>query len=68
MKLKTLVLTLCASVLLAGVALAGGEKTCCEKAKAEGKTCTHPCCVEAAKAGKTCEKCAKKEDKKEEKK
>jgi hypothetical protein len=67
MKLKTLVLTLCASVLLAGVALAA-DKTCCEKAKEAGKACTHPCCVEATKAGKTCEKCNKKEEKKEEKK
>jgi hypothetical protein len=68
MKLKTLVLTLCASVLLAGLAMAG-DKTCCEKAKEAGKACTHPCCVEAVKAGKVCEKCnPKKEEKKEEKK
>jgi len=66
MKLKTFVLTLCASVLLAGVAFA--DKTCCEKAKEAGKACTHPCCVEAVKAGKTCEKCNKPADKKEEKK
>jgi len=66
MKLKTLVLTLCASVLLAGLAFAG-DKTCCEKAKEAGKECKHPCCVEAAKAGKVCEKCnPKKEEKKEE--
>jgi len=68
MKLKTLVLTLCASVLLVGMAMAGDDKTCCEKAKADGKACAHPCCVEAVKAGKTCEKCNKPADKKEEKK
>ena len=69
MKLKTLVLTLCASVLLAGMALAGDDKTCCEKAKAEGKECTHKCCVDAKKDGKVCEKCnPKKDEKKEEKK
>ena len=67
MKLKTLVVTLCASILMLGMAMAG-EKSCCEKAKEAGKTCTHPCCVEAAKAGKTCEKCNKKEEKKEDKK
>jgi len=31
--------------------------SCCDKAKAAGKECTHPCCVEAKKEGKTCEKC-----------
>jgi len=68
MKLKTLVLTLCASVLMLGMAMAD-EKSCCEKAKEAGKECKHPCCVEATKAGKTCEKCnKKKEEKKEEKK
>ena len=66
MKLKTLVLTLCATVLLSGLALAGDS--CCDKAKAAGKECKHPCCVEAAKAGKVCEKCNKKDEKKEEKK
>ena len=32
-------------------------ETCCEKAKAAGKTCEHKCCVEATKDGKVCEKC-----------
>jgi hypothetical protein len=32
-------------------------ETCCEKAKAAGKECSHPCCVKAAKEGKVCEKC-----------
>jgi hypothetical protein len=67
MKLKTLILTLCTTVLLAGVALAG-DKSCCDKAKDAGKECTHKCCVDAKKAGKTCDSCCKKSDKKEEKK
>ena len=33
--------------------------SCCEKAKAAGKTCEHPCCVKAAADGKVCEKCNK---------
>ena len=50
--------------LLAGPVNAG-EKTCCEKAKAESKDCTHKCCAAAKKDGKTCEKCnPKKEEKK----
>lgn len=41
-------------------------ETCCEKAKAAGKTCEHKCCIEATKDGKVCEKCnpAKKDEKK----
>jgi hypothetical protein len=31
--------------------------SCCVKAEAEGKECTHQCCVDAHKAKKTCEKC-----------
>ena len=54
--MKTLVVALCVSVLLIVPAFAA-EKTCCEKAKAEGKDCTHPCCVRAHKDGKSCEKC-----------
>lgn len=67
--LKMLVVAALASAILTGVSLAA-EKTCCEKAAAEGKECTHKCCVEAKKAGKVCEKCnpAKKDEKKEEKK
>jgi len=43
---------------------------CCEKAKADGKECTHKCCVEARKEGKVCEKCpvAKDDKKKDDKK
>ena len=54
--LKDLALSLSVSFLLAVPAVAA-EKTCCEKAKAEGKACTHKCCVTAKQAGKTCEKC-----------
>lgn len=62
--LKLAVVALFTSALLAGAAFAG-EKSCCEKAKAEGKECTHKCCAAAKKDGKTCEKCnPKKADKK----
>ena len=46
----------CALALLASPALAR-EKTCCEKAAADGKECTHKCCVAAHKDHKSCEKC-----------
>ena len=35
----------------------GKSQTCCQKAAAEGKECTHKCCVTAHKEGKSCEKC-----------
>ena len=63
--IKLFTITACAFALVAGSVLAEGKaekKTCCEKAKAAGKECTHPCCVEAAKAGKVCEKCNPKKD------
>ena len=70
--IKTLGAIACVVALMAGSAIAAekAEKTCCEKAKAEGKECTHKCCVAAHKDGKSCEKCnPHKEDvKKEEKK
>jgi hypothetical protein len=75
--IKTLSAVACIVSLLAGSAIAAekeksGEKkgTCCEKAKAEGKECTHKCCATAHKEGKSCEKCnPNKEDlKKDEKK
>jgi hypothetical protein len=76
--IKTLVAASCALALLAGpVTVLAAEKTCCEKAAAEGKECTHKCCATAHKDGKSCEKCnpnkedlklKKKEEKKEEKK
>ena len=46
----------CCVAFLASLSVARAE-TCCEKAKAAGKECTHKCCVKAAKDGKTCEKC-----------
>lgn len=50
---------LCSATLLAVTSFAGGVqgKTCCEKAAAKGKECTHKCCVAAHKEGKSCEKC-----------
>ena len=75
MKLIKIVATVtCAIALIASPALAG-EKTCCQKAAADGKECTHKCCVTAHKDGKSCEKCnpnkedlkLKKKDKKQEK-
>lgn len=66
--IKVLIITLCAAFAFCGVALAEKEKSCCEKAKAEGKACTHPCCVKAAKDGKTCEKCNGKKEKEDDKK
>jgi hypothetical protein len=67
--IKLLGVTACSLALLAGPAFAADDaakdKTekklpaCCEKAKAEGKECTHRCCVAAKKEGKTCEKCMK---------
>jgi hypothetical protein len=62
--MKTLTAIACAVALLGSLTLARAE-SCCEKAKAAGKECTHKCCVAAAKDGKTCEKCnPKKEEKK----
>jgi len=61
--IKLLVVALFASALLASTTFAD-EKTCCEKAKAEGKDCAHKCCADAKKDGKTCEKCNPKKDEK----
>jgi hypothetical protein len=47
-----------ATIGLALVAWAG-ELSCCQKACAAGKECTHPCCVEAKKEGKICPSCNK---------
>ena len=64
--MKSFTAMLCAVAFLASMTLTAADKpTCCEKAKAEGKECTHACCVKAAKDGKVCEKCnPKKEEKK----
>jgi hypothetical protein len=76
--IKLFAITACAFALVAGSTLAQDKpakkkQSCCEKAKAAGKECTHPCCVEAKKDGKVCEKCnpkkgSKKSDKKDESK
>ena len=67
--MRILVAALFASALIAGTSFADEKKSCCEKAKADGKDCAHPCCVTAKKDGKSCEKCnPKKDQKKEEKK
>jgi hypothetical protein len=55
--LSVIIATFVAICLSASVALA--DQSCCVKAKAKGKECTHPCCVAAHKEGKTCEKCQK---------
>ncbi|MFM1768160.1 MAG: hypothetical protein RJA22_689 [Verrucomicrobiota bacterium] len=63
--MKSITAILAAIALLGSVAIVSAE-SCCDKAKGEGKDCSHPCCVKAKKAGKTCGKCNP--DKKEEKK
>ncbi len=73
--IKSLLVAAFALALVAGTVMAeegkkegkkeGAKKSCCEKAKAAGKDCTHKCCVEAKKEGKKCEHCnPKAEDKK----
>jgi hypothetical protein len=74
--IKLLGVIACSLALLAGPAFAADDKdakekekkspACCEKAKAEGKECTHRCCVAAKKEGKACESCLSKGKKKEE--
>ena len=62
--IKSLVAIACALAFIASVTAARAE-SCCDKAKAAGKECSHACCKEATKAGKVCEKCnPKKEEKK----
>lgn len=34
-------------------------ESCCDKAKAAGKECSHACCVEAKAKGEVCKKCNK---------
>ena len=59
--IKTLAVLGCVCSLLAGSAIAAEkapkQQTCCEKAAAAGKECSHKCCVAAHKDGKSCEKC-----------
>jgi hypothetical protein len=67
--IKLLGVTACSLALLAGPAFAADDAkakdkkapSCCEKAKADGKECTHRCCVAAKKEGKVCESCLKKD-------
>lgn len=60
---KLFTVSACALTMLLGTAFAA-DKTCCEKAKADGKECTHKCCVAAVKDGKVCEKCNPKAEEK----
>jgi len=53
--IKSLVAVACALAILGAVS--ARAESCCDKAKAAGKECSHKCCVEAKKDGKTCEKC-----------
>ena len=48
-----------AVALLFGSSTVLAGQSCCVKAKAAGKECSHKCCVEAHKEKKTCEKCQK---------
>ena len=54
--MKSLSAIICALVLVGSLAAARAE-SCCDKAKAKGKDCSHECCVKAKKDGKVCEKC-----------
>lgn len=56
--IKFLTIGVFALTLMAAPAFAG--ESCCDKAKADGKDCSHKCCADAKAAGKTCEKCAPK--------
>jgi hypothetical protein len=55
--IKSLTTVVAGLVLLAGLNLAMAAQSCCVKAKAGGKDCSHKCCVEAVKNKKTCDKC-----------
>ena len=54
--MKSLLALACAVGFLAATSPALAA-SCCVKAKAKGKDCSHPCCVDAHKDGKTCAKC-----------
>jgi hypothetical protein len=54
--LRALGLCSCLAALATGSVIAG-EKTCCQKADAQGKECAHKCCITAHKGGKSCQKC-----------
>jgi hypothetical protein len=47
----------CASAVMFGASSAFADQSCCVKANATGKECTHKCCTTAHKETKTCETC-----------
>ena len=59
--IKSLVIIACALAFIGSATMASAE-SCCDKAKAAGKTCSHECCKKATKEGKTCEKCNPKKE------
>ena len=62
--LKSLTVGVFALALMA-LPLKAAAETCCEKAHAAGKDCSHQCCIDAHKEGKSCTKCnPNKEDEK----
>ncbi|HXG46797.1 MAG TPA: hypothetical protein VNO52_04170 [Methylomirabilota bacterium] len=62
--MKSITAIACALAMVASLSLARAEDSCCDKAKKEGKECTHKCCQAAKKEGKVCEKCNPKKEKK----
>jgi len=48
-----------AVALMVGASAAVAGQSCCVKAKAAGKDCSHQCCTDAHKDHKLCEKCQK---------
>jgi hypothetical protein len=58
--MKTLLAGLFALALITAPVFAG--ENCCDKAKKDGKECSHKCCHDAKAAGKSCEKCSAKSD------
>ena len=61
--MKSITAVIAALALLGSLSFAQAE-SCCDKAKKDGKECSHQCCVKAKKDGKTCEKCNPKKDEK----
>ena len=62
--MKSLSAIICGLFLLGSLAIVRAEDSCCDKAKAKGKECSHECCVKAKKDGKVCEKCNPPKEKK----
>ena len=61
--MKSISAIVCALVLLGSIAMVHAE-SCCDKAKAAGKDCSHECCKKAKADGKVCAKCNPKKDEK----